>query len=57
MEMHGSAVGRLPTVSGSFSDIDASADKDFDPAKWIRGLGYMAKHVSADHVLLTNLHR
>lgn len=55
--MHGSAVGRLPTTSGSFSDIDVSADTDFDPAKWIRGLGYMAEHVSADQVLLANLHR
>jgi len=23
------------------------ADTYFDPAKWVRGLGYMAQHVSA----------
>jgi hypothetical protein len=55
--MHGSAVGRLRTAFGSHPDIDISTDTDFDPAKWIRGLGYMAEHVSADHVLLANLHR
>jgi hypothetical protein len=57
MGTHGSAVSRLPTAFGSFSDINVSADTDFDPAKWIRGLGYMAKHVSADHASLANSHR
>ena len=34
-----------------------SLDKYFDPAKWVRGLGYMAKHVSSDHISSANSYR
>ena len=37
------------------SDIDVSPDTYFDPAKWVRGLGYMAEHVSANQIPLANL--
>lgn len=36
------------------SQVDISADKYFDPAKWMRGLGYMAQHVSYRDISITD---
>jgi hypothetical protein len=33
------------------SATDIFADTYFDPAKWVRGLGYMAEHVSNGELL------
>jgi hypothetical protein len=45
MVMPGSVVGICLVISED-SATDTSADTYFDPAKWVRGLGYMAEHVS-----------
>lgn len=42
----GSVVSTCSVISGEAVRIDVSSDTYFDPAKWIRGLGYMAEHVS-----------
>jgi hypothetical protein len=50
MEMLGSVVGTCIVLLG-ISATDIFADTYFDPAKWVRGLGYMAEHVSNGELL------
>jgi hypothetical protein len=49
-EMLGSVVGTCIVILG-MSATDIFADTYFDPAKWVRGLGYMAEHVSNGELL------
>jgi hypothetical protein len=46
MGMLGSAVSAFAREPWEGSKTEIPADTYFDPAKWVRGLGYMAEHVS-----------